>query len=263
MVKNPLHCLAIIGAIGRDGRLRGRRSGWLAACSLTGVVCLFLPARFSILRITIPGCLSTAFRSLLAVLPTLFIVSRPLLTTVGHPGLTAIGRPAARLLLVTGDLFALVTIAWIASRLPCPTLGLRLTGRLSFPALCISGLFAFSRLTGLRLLLTRPWLPRLLLGRLRTLSALPLLRTRRPTGILHTRFAPLLAGLLLAVGLTRLIVIRGIAIRLLRGIITAWLLRLGVGGSRFRLGRRPLLLFPTALILRLSFRPLRLGVGRG
>jgi hypothetical protein len=245
MVKNPLHCLAVIGAIRRDGWLRGRRAGWLAACLFTVFCCLFLPARLSILRITIPGCLST--------------VSRPLLTIVGHLGLTAIGRPAAWLLLLTGNLFALVTVAWIAGRLPCPALGLRLTRRLPLLALCVSGLFAFPRLTGLRLLLTRP---RLLLSRLRPLSALPLLRACRAAGILHARFAALLAGLLLVIGLTRLIVIRGVAVRLLAGILTRWL-GLGIGrSSRFSPGRRPLLLVPTALFLRLSFRPLRLGVGR-
>ena len=77
----------------------------------------------------------------------------------------------------------------------------------------------------------RPGLSRLLLSRLWTLLALTFLRPRCATGVLHARLAPLLAGLLLVVGLTRLVLVRVVATRLLTGILPRRLLRLGIGGT--------------------------------
>ena len=118
VVKNPLHCLAVIGAVGCNGRFRRRGSGWLTFCSFTVFSSLFLSARLAILGLTIPGSLSIVPRSLLAVLPTLLAVSRPFLAAVGHAGLTAIGRLATRLLLVASSLSTALTIGCIAGGLP-------------------------------------------------------------------------------------------------------------------------------------------------
>lgn len=184
MVENPLHRLPVISAVGGDGRLGRWGTGRLTVGLLTPVGWPGLPTRLAIPGLTILASLIPSTRPLPAVLRRLFTVSWLLLATLGLLRGIAFGRRVPWLLVAAG-LAGLVTTATIAGLLAGITIPLGPTVWLFAITLCLAGLATFSGLARLRRSLASSRLPRLLLLALRPLPALPLLRARRATGVLH------------------------------------------------------------------------------
>lgn len=269
MIENPFNRLTIVGAVSCDGRLGVSLRGRLTRRPLATISLLFSTALLAILPPAVTACLLPVTGPLITVSRPPLTVTGSLFTAVVPARIVSVGRLAG-LLLAIGRLSLLTRIGLgrfaipvSRSRLACSLVPLRLTSRLLPTAGRLTGRATELALSLLRRLPAPAGLPRLLLVHSGALLPLPLFRTRRSAGVLKARLAPRLVGLLRSLLLRLLGLILAAARRLLVGPLVFRAAGFGVVATRRSRVRGLAVCRRLAVwLVRLSLRPLGLGVGR-